>query len=93
MAAVESGDGEDVHEGEDDAEEGSHQPEGMPVPCGREDAADGAEAAEALGALARKYILEVGNVAAQGVPSVADASWDGSPEAVVVSPPLVGQCG
>ena len=37
MAAVQGGDGQDVHEGEDDGEEGRHLPEHVPVPHGWEE--------------------------------------------------------
>ena len=93
VTAVEAGDGDDVHEGEDDAEEGSHHPEAVPVPYGGEDAADGAESAERLGALLGEDVLEVADVALQRVPAVAYAGGDGGPEAVLLRLPLIGGFG
>ena len=46
MATVEGGDGQDVHEGEDDRQEGRHLPEHVPVPHRGEQAADGSETAQ-----------------------------------------------
>ena len=45
VAAVEARDRDDVHEGEDDAQQRGHAPETVPVPHLREDAADGQETA------------------------------------------------
>ena len=46
MSTVEGGDGQYVHEGEDNREEGSHLPEEIPVPYRGEEAADGSETAQ-----------------------------------------------
>ena len=48
MATVQGWDGQDVHHGEGDAEEGRHAPEDAPNPLFGEDAANGDEAAHAL---------------------------------------------
>ena len=44
MSAIECRDGEDVHEGEHDGDEGGHRPETEPIPLGREEATNGNEA-------------------------------------------------
>lgn len=58
MAAVQSGDGQNVHEGQDDGEEGRHVPELVPVPRGGENTADGSETSELLGSfLGERYFI------------------------------------
>ena len=59
MSAVEGRYGQDVHEGEDDAEEGRHQPESVPVPCVGEEAAYGSESAQRLGTVCGEEVLQV----------------------------------
>ncbi len=73
MPAVECRDGEDVHEGEDDAEEGRHEPEDVPVPNRWEEAADGSEATELLGSVCRKEVAHVAHIALEHVHAVGCA--------------------
>ena len=82
MATVEGRNGEDIHEGEDDGEEGGHLPEHIPVPHGREEAADGSEATERLGTLSREDVLHVVNIRGENMPAVLDAGGDALEEAV-----------
>ena len=83
MSAVERRDRQNVHEGEDDAEEGGHKPERVPVPLRREQTADGSEAAERLGAFRREEILHVAYVTREHLAAVLDASGERLEEAVV----------
>ena len=80
VAAVQSRDGQDVHEGQDDADECGELPEALPVPLRGEHAADGAEAAHALGSVLCKDILEVVHIAAQHFYAVIDAGGEGFKE-------------
>ena len=82
MAAVECRDGQDVHEGEDDGQEGRHAPEHHPVPSGREKASDGTETSERLGSVGCGHILQVAHVAAQYVDAVLDAGRETLEETV-----------
>ena len=43
VATVEHGDGQEVHDGKNDADECRQIPEGIPIPSGREEASDSAE--------------------------------------------------
>ena len=43
MTTIESGDGQYVHEGENDGKEGGHLPEEIPIPDGWEETSYGAE--------------------------------------------------
>ena len=83
VSAVERRDGQNVHEGEDDAQEGGHKPERVPVPLRREQTADGSEAAERLGAFRREEILHVAHVAREHLAAVLDAGGERLEEAVV----------
>ena len=82
MATVEGRNGEDIHEGEDDGEEGGHLPEHIPVPHGREEAADGSETTERLGTLGGEDVLHVVNIRGENMPAVLDAGGDALEEAV-----------
>ena len=46
MTTIEGGNGQNVHEGEDDTEEGSHLPEYKPVPISREEITNRTETTE-----------------------------------------------
>ena len=83
MTAIESGDGQYVHESENDAEESGHQPERVPVPHGWEQAADGTESAERLGAVCREHIFHVADISCQHVAAVLSASGERGEESVV----------
>ena len=83
MTAVKCGDGQDVHEGEDDAQEGGHLPELIPVPRAGEEASDGSEAAQRLGAVGGEDIFHVADIAAQHVNAIADAGGETLEESVV----------
>ena len=73
MPSVQSGDGQDVHDSQDDADEGGEMPEGTPVPGGREDAAYGDEGPHALGSLLGEYVFQVMDIARELVPAVAES--------------------
>ena len=83
VASIEPWDGQDVHHGQDDADEGGDVPEGLPVPCGGEEVADGSEAAHALCSFLREEVAEVADVALQGLPAVGDTCGNALEEAVV----------
>ena len=89
MSAVKCRYGQNVHEGQNDAEESRHQPEHVPVPYGREEAAYGSEAPQRLGAVGREEVLQVAHVAAQHVQAVADASGEALEEAILYACGLV----
>ena len=83
MAAVEGGDGQDVHEGEDDRQEGRQVPELEPVPFFGEHVADGSEAADALRSGLGEEQFEAADVGNETVGAVGDALGDCLPEIVV----------
>lgn len=82
MAAVQGRNRQNVHESQNDGEEGRHVPELMPVPRGGEDAADGAEAAQLLGAFLGEEVLHLSHVALQCVHTQHDAGGEGGEEGV-----------
>ena len=82
MATVKGRNGEDIHEGEDDGEEGGHLPEHIPVPHGREEAADGSETTERLGTFGGEDVLHVVDVGREDMPAVLDAGGDALEETV-----------
>ena len=93
VTAVKSGDGEDVHDGEGDADEGGEHPEAEPVPGVGEEVADGDEGAYLLGALGSGHVAELVDVGNEGLPSVVASSGDACEEVVVgVLDLVVGQC-
>ena len=83
MSTIEGGDGKDVHEGKDDAQEGRHQPEHVPVPDGREQTTDGSKATQRLGTVGGEQILQVAHIATQHVPAVGDACGEALEESVL----------
>ena len=66
VAAVKCGDGQDVHESQDNGKEGCHVPELMPVPCCGEDTAYGSETTQLLRSFFGEKVFHVANVAFQG---------------------------
>ena len=82
MPAVQRRDGQNIHEGQDDAKKGRHVPELVPVPRGGEDASDGAEASQLLGSLLGEQILHLVDVAGQGVDAQLYTGGDGGEERV-----------
>ena len=89
VSAIEGGDGQDVHKGEDDGEERCHHPEHLPVPYGWEHGADGTEAAELFRAFGGEDVFEVADISAEHIEGVAYACWDAGEEVVF----LVRGCG
>ena len=89
MTTVQSGDGQDVHEGEDDAEECRHLPEHVPVPHGWEQASDGSEAAQRLGSFGGEDVFQVVNIRGEHVESVLDAGGDALQESILAGDGLV----
>ena len=82
MSAIECGDGQDVHEGKDDAQEGCHQPESMPVPHGWEEASQCAKTTQALGSLLGEDVFHVAHIARQHIPAILDAGREALEESV-----------
>ena len=83
VSAVEHGDGEEVHEGQHEGDEGRELPERCPVPSGGEEATDRTKRTNALCAFETEDIAEVADVATEYVPSVADACGEARKEVVV----------
>ena len=92
MTTVQGGDGQDVHEGEDDREESRHLPEHVPVPHRREQASDGSEAAQRLGTLGGEDVLQVVDIGGKDVESVLDTCGDALEEAVLAGDGLIESC-
>ena len=89
MTTVQSRDGKDVHEGEDDAEEGCHLPEDVPIPIGREQVADGSETTQRLSALSGKDVFQVVNIRSKHAPTVFHTCRKTLEEAVLTSDGLI----
>ena len=92
MPAVESRDGQNVHHGEDDRQEGGLQPEILPVPRRGENAADGDEPAQllvhlGLGLYDHLQLLPVGG---DHVAGPAETCRDRLPEGVCLRAERVG---
>ena len=87
MSAVKCRDGQDVHYGESDGEEGGKAPEHAPNPSFWEDFSDGDEAAHAFVSLGLRTEDElqlfpiVGNLSE----GLGETFWDGLPESVFLS--------
>ena len=92
VTTVEGRNGQDVHEGEDDAEEGGHLPEDVPVPHRREEVADGSEASQRLGTFGAEDVLQVIDIGRQHVPAVLDASREALEESVFAGDGLIDAC-
>ena len=82
MTAIKCRDRQNVHEGEDDAQEGRHRPEHVPVPVRREETADSPEASDALRTVSRSEVTEVADIAAQHVPAMLDSGREALEEAI-----------
>ena len=82
MAAVESGNGEDVDKGKHEGDESRQMPKLHPVPMVGEEASDCSEASYALCAVGREYVLEVADISAQNVPPMCEASGEALKESV-----------
>ena len=74
MTTIEGGNGQNVHECENDGKEGGHLPEEIPVPYRWEEATYGSETTDRLSAVGSKHIFHIANVAFQYIPSVSNAS-------------------
>ena len=84
VSAIESGDRQQVHHGEDDREEGCHSPEELPHECIVEDASDGDEAADALiraGARCEDK-LHLFPIVANLLACLLETAWYGFPEGI-----------
>ena len=92
MTTVEGGNGQDVHEGEDDAEEGCHLPEHIPVPVGREQVANGSEATNRLSTLGAEDVFQVVDIGRQYIPSVFDACGETLEEAILDGHRFIETC-
>ena len=92
MSTVEGRNGQDVHEGQDDAEERCHLPEHVPVPHGWEQTADGSETSQRLGTFRSEHVFHVVNIRCQHVPTVLDAGRNTLKEAVFYGGGLVKAC-
>ena len=75
MSTVKGRHGEDVHEGEDDAQQCSHVEEHIPVPIWWEEASDRAESADAFHSVGRCEVAEVAYVSAKYVYAVFESGW------------------
>ena len=74
MTTVQGGNGQNVHHGKDDRDKGGDIPEVHPVPCCGEDAADGAEAAQALCSFGGEDEFELLDIVHHLGPSHLDAA-------------------
>ena len=90
VTSIEGWDREDVHEGENDGDEGCHHPETIPVPLCREEATYSTEAAERGGTLLREDILEVADIALQRVPTIGNAGRNRGEEPVFLDGGCIG---
>ena len=83
MSAVERRDRQDIHKGEDDAEESGHQPERVPIPLRREQTSNSTETTERLRSFSREEILHVAYVAREHLAAILNASRERLEEAIV----------
>ena len=82
MTSIKGRDRQDVHKGENDAEEGGHHPELMPVPDRREKRAYCTETSQRLGAISRSHILQVTHIATQHIETKLDTGWETLEESI-----------
>ena len=92
MTTIQCRDGEDVHEGQDNAEESGHLPEKIPIPRGREDATNRTESAQTVGALLGKHILQIIHISLQYIYTISCTCREGLPESVSDTGRFVPQC-
>ena|GEM_PF-6738853 len=82
MATIESGYGENVHKGENDAKEGRHEPEHVPIPHWGEEAANGSKATQRLGTIGREQLFHVANIAFKHLHTISCTSWEAFEEPI-----------
>ena len=84
MAAVKGGNGQHVHYGQNHRDKGGDVPEVEPVPGRGEDAADGAETAQALRTLRGEDEFELLDIGHELVPAHLNAARDGLQDVVML---------
>ena len=89
MATVQSGNGQDVHEGKDDAQESRHPPEDIPVPISREEVTNGTKAAQRLGTLGSEDVFQVINIGTQHMTAILYTGGEALKEAILLGEGLV----
>ena len=89
MSSVESRDRQDVHEGEDDTEEGCHLPEHIPVPHGWEQAADRSKATQRFRSFGSEHIFHVIHIGGEYMPAILNAGREALEETVFFRDGLV----
>ena len=82
MAAIQTGNGQDVHYCQNNADEGRELPESEPVPCFGEYVTYGNERAHRLGTFGTGHILEVVDISGKGTPTLLQTCRDTGKEGV-----------
>ena len=73
ISAIEHRNRQEVHDGQNDADEGRKTPECRPIPCGGEKTADGTERPYAFGTFAGEDKLQLIDITAHLFPTITDA--------------------
>ena len=89
MSTVQGGDGQDIHEGEDDGEEGGHLPEHVPVPHWWEQTANGTETTNRLSTVGSEHIFHIAHITLQYVQTVGNTCGETLKETILLGNRLV----
>ena len=82
MSTIESGNGQDIHESQDDRQEGCHTPEHHPVPYRWEQTADGAKATQRFCSVGCCHIFQIVYITAKHTQSVFNTSREALKETI-----------